>query len=174
MTSLLIPAPLPWEAYEPAMFRLPGFGGAALFLRTTVVPDLRDEPRPCLGYDIGFLSPASFTRYLGRLASADLPGRLSAFFLAIASDENPESGVNAFWDEHMGLRIAVTASDATTVTLLVTLNDGPSDEEEEPDGLDFGTSRAVLAQAAFDVRYLDPWETDPGGIAVPPDDWSTQ
>lgn len=175
MSEGIIARPLPWDEYAAGMFRLPGFGGAAVFLRSTLVPavDAGDDPVARLSVDVGLLSPASFAQYQGRAVMPGLPARLSAFFLSAAADEQPESSVAPLVDEVLGLRVEVASSDEYRVGLLVSLVKDLDEPDAEPDGLDFETSRAVLAQAARDVRFLDHVDADPGGASEPPVDWST-
>lgn len=173
MSESIIARPLPWEEYVSGLFRLPGFGGAALFLRSVIVPSIHDESIASLALDVGLLSPQSFTRRLGRPITLGLPEQLSAFFLAAASDWQPETSVPAVNDDVLGLRLAVTDSDSERITLLVSVHEDPEQPSDDPDGLDFQTSRAALAQAAADVRCLDHVEADMGGVSEPPVDWST-
>lgn len=177
MNEVIIARPLPWDEYAAGMFRLPGFGGAAVFLRAAVVPTggglVDDEAGAWLSLDVGLLSPQSFTRYLARAATAGLADRLSALFLSAAADEAPESTVAPLVDEVLGLRVEVISSDEARVGLLVSLVKDLEEPEAEPDGLDFETSRAALAQAAREVRFLDHVDDDPGGVSEPPVDWSS-
>lgn len=59
--------PMPWDEYAPGMFRLPGFGGAAMFLRSVILPNADGDAQ--LGFDVGLLSPQAFTRHLCRTAN---------------------------------------------------------------------------------------------------------
>jgi len=163
--ELIEAPPVPWEPAWPAMFRLPGFGGAAVFLRT-VIAEAEDSPVPDLRVDLGLLDPGNYRQFLRRPVGAGLPSRLSAFFMAAAGDWNPESSLTPLQDDELGLSITVTESDEHRVTLLVEVQDDP-----EPVGLDFQTSRAALAQAARDVRVLDHADGVQGGEAEPPQEW---
>jgi hypothetical protein len=176
-TMTFIPVPSPWNEYASTTFRLAGFGGAGLYLRSTVRPASNREVTVAgslaeLGIGVGLLSPESYFDYAPRPASADLPARLSAFFLSTASDFEPEQSVEALVDEVMGLRIEITSSDAQTVGLLVSLVADLDEPSAEPVALDFETSRTALAQAGHDVRYLNHADGDPGGVSEPPSDWS--
>lgn len=167
----MIPAPLPWESYWPSLFRLPGFGGAAVFMRRVILPDPSVSATAALAVDIGMLSPQSFSRYLGRPAPLGLADRLSAFFFSCAADDDPASSVLSFVDDGLGLTIDITSSDPTTVGIRVTVGADLEESDPERGGLDFVTSRSVMAQAAIDVRFLDHVDTDFGGIHEPPVDW---
>lgn len=167
MYELIEREPAAWEQTAPAMFRLPGFGGAALFMRT-FVGEANDAPDPQLRVDVGLLAPDALDQYLRRPMTEDLPERLSTFFMAAASDWHPESSVDPVLDDQLGFSIAVTDSAEHTVTLLVQVEDEP-----EPAGIDFRTSRAALAQAASDVRRLDHADGVNGGIIEPPSDWES-
>lgn len=165
MYELIEAPPVPWELAWPAMFRLPGFGGAAVFLRT-VVAEAEDSPVPELRVDLGLLDPGNYHQFLRRPVGAGLPSRLSAFFMAAAGDWHPESSQAPLTDDELGLSITVIESDEHRVTLLFEVQDDP-----EPVGLDFQTSRAALAQAARDVRVLDQADGVQGGEAEPPQEW---
>jgi len=175
MSEGIIARPMPWQDHVAGIFRVAGFGGAALFLRSGVVPFSvgSDDERAQLVFDVGLLSPQEFTRYQARAAESGLTGRLSVFFLAAAGDWEPEATVVPLVDEVLGLRLQVTSSDEYRVGLLVTVVKDLGEPEAEPDGLDFETSRAALAQAAREVRLLDHVDADPGGASEPPADWST-
>ena len=165
MYELIEAPPVPWEPAWPAMFRLPGFGGAAVFLRT-VIAEAHDSPVPELRVDLGLLDPGDYRQCLKRPMGSELPARLSAFFMSAAGDWHPESSLAPLQDDDLGLTITVTESDEQRVTLLVEVEDDP-----EPVGLDFQTSRAALAQAARDVRVLDHADGVQGGEAEPPQEW---
>lgn len=160
------------------MFRLPGFGGAAVFMRSGLAP--REGGEPGLAWqlvcDVSLLSPGALNRTLLRPMSAETPDRLSAFFLAAAASTNPESDVAEVVDEALGLRVAVMASSDQMVGVVVSIvKDLDDPEGPDPlDSLDFETSRAALAQAAADVRYLTNVDADPGGRLEPPADWSAR
>jgi len=166
--AVIIPAPRPWDGGFPGLFRLAGFGGAALYMRTQVCPAATGS-ECSLAFDVSLHSPESESRYFARFAQPGLVEALSAFFLQAAADWHPEASLPAISDPVLGLQIAVTSSTDTRVGLLVTLTE--ADDPEEPDGLDFETTRATLAQAALDVRDLTSVEAWPGGVATPPEDW---
>lgn len=171
--SSMQPPPMPGDSYQPGMFRLPGFGGAALFLRSSVVPALDAGGAPtgvALSCDIGLLSPNGLNSYFGRIVGPGMSDRLSVFFLAAASQPHPQDTLAPLTEQALGLRFAVTDSDPGVVTVLVSVD--MDDEAAEPDGLDFETSRSALAQAAISIRYVEHVEDDPGGLGEPPVDWA--
>jgi len=141
-----------------------------VFLRSQIRP-VDDEEHCALMFDIGFHSPESERRYFSRAARADLVEALSAFFLQAASDWDPELSVSAVVDPLMGLEVAVTSSTPSSVGLLVSLASDGAQDSDEPDGLDFETTRAALAQAAQDIRDLTSVDQAAGGITEPPEIW---
>ena len=77
------------EYCTPATLRLPGFGGAGLFLRTSVMPvaaEDADVDVAALGLDVGLLSPFRFVQFLSRSATPGFSQELSSFFFAAADD----------------------------------------------------------------------------------------
>ena len=190
--------PPAWQEHAPALFRLPGFGGAAVFIRSAVVravDPMTGSPaaQAVLGFDVGLLSPLSHCEYRARPAGPLFADRLSAFLLGAAGDVEPEASVAPLIDDAMGLRIRAVSSDDEKVGLLVAVDRrdgdpdigsdsdavGPDGDAVGPDGdgsgsegLDFETSRAALVKAAHDARFLDHVGGDPGGRSEPPVDWS--
>jgi len=159
-----------WVDFRPSLFRLPGFGGAAVFLRTGVVlPDDQDHT-PALAVDVGLLSTVDHVQYLGRPATPGFSQRLSELFLAAAADPLPEVTVPDFTDPLSGLECRIGSSTDTQVGLLVQIPEDLFAEQRTYAGVDFLTSRAALAQAAIDVRVLENVEDDPA--IEPPSDWS--
>jgi hypothetical protein len=149
------------EYCTPASFRLPGFGGAGVFLQTGVVPVSAEhaDDVAALGLDVGLLSPGRFVQFLSRRAKPGFSQELSSFFFAAADDWAPEQSVPAFIDPLSGLTCRVLSSTPGQVGLLVELED---DSVGDPDvrALDFVSSRAVLAQAAMDIRSLEGVDDD--------------
>ncbi len=189
--SELSSVPLLWQEQAPACFRLPGFGGAAVLIRSAVVravDPVTGSPaaQAVLGFDVGLLSPLSHCEYRARPAAPFFADRLSAFLLGAAGDVQPESSVEPLVDDAMGLRMWVVSSDDEKVGLLVAVDRRDGDPDIGPDsdaagtdgdgsgseGLDFETSRAALVKAAHDARSLDHAGADPGGRSEPPVDWS--
>ena len=186
-------APPAWQEHAPALFRLPGFGGAAVLIRSAVVravDPVTGSPaaQAVLGFDVGLLSPLSHFEYRARPAAPLFADRLSAFLLGAAGDVEPEASVAPLIDDAMGLRIRVVSSDDEKVGLLVAVDrrDGdpdigsdsdavePHSDDSGSEGLNFETSRAALVKAAHDARFLDHVGGDPGGRSEPPVDWSAR
>ncbi|MFJ7623101.1 hypothetical protein ACIQYZ_30335, partial [Rhodococcus erythropolis] len=89
-------------------FRLPGYGGAAVFLRSHAVPAaVFESDVPTLVFDVGLLSPDRFNQYLSRHTDEGFVERLAAFFFHAAADFHPEKSLPAFTDERLGLMISV-------------------------------------------------------------------
>ncbi len=130
------------RGHRPALFRLPGFGGAAVYLRSGVVNDHGPELR----LDIGLVSPTAWVWYPRLPMRPGLSVELSHFFYECASDLHPELTVAEVADVPSGLTVTVTSSTDDQVELQFRLAD---------DGCLFSTSRVVLAQAANDVLVLE-------------------
>lgn len=136
-------------------FRLPGYGGAALFLRSHVVPPRTlGTDGQSLAFDIGFLSPDRFTWYLALPAGDDFVERLATFLFRAAADFHPENSLPTFSDRDMGLTISVRTSTDSQVELEVTLIEEAGAPVDESDGINFETSRVVLASSAQAVSVL--------------------
>lgn len=159
--------PLPWEYHEPARFRLAGFGGAAMFLRCTVVLPVSGDNQPVLGLDIGLLSDVDFVQMLARPTAPGFSQHLSDFFLAAASSQAPE-GLEPFVEPISTLRCTVTGGRLDAVELEVEILHDPGEPDGQSSGIGFLTSRAALAQAAFDVRSLEGIQDDELAL---PSDW---
>jgi hypothetical protein len=164
----------PRRGPEQARFRLAGFGGAALGLRSVVVPDDAQSAGARLSLDVELLSPIKSDHYFARPVSDGLIDRLSALFLAAASDWHPELSVPSVSDACMGLELSVTHSDEVRVNIVLRIIEDLEADVRDFGGLDFETSRAALAQAARDVRVLDRGGHDDDGLADPPSEWSSK
>lgn len=144
-----------------AQLRLPGYGGAAVFLRPRMVAARTlDADRAGWAYDLGLLSPDRFTWFLKLAADDDLGRRLGEYFMRAASEFHPEQSLPAFADQRMGLVIDVRTSTDLRVEVDVKILDGDDDVD---DGINFETSRAALTAAADAARAL------PGNHAAQPD-----
>jgi hypothetical protein len=151
-----MPAPRSWDMHAPSHFRLPGYGGAAVFLRGQALPARRaGTDAPVLAFDVMLLSPEVHTWYLSRPASAGFVDRLAAFLFASADDYHPEVSVPVLEDAAMGLSLSVVSSTDSRVGLEIMVVEDPDASVIEHDGLDFETSRATLAACAQAVRGLD-------------------
>lgn len=134
-------------------FRLPGYGGAAMFLRSQGVParTFRSDA-PNIAFDVGLLSPRRFTWYLKQPADDNFADRLAEFFFRGAADFHPENSLAAFSDVRMGLMIDIRSSTNERVELEVTLLEGST--ADPIDNINFETSRVVLANSAQSVSRL--------------------
>lgn len=146
-----------WESYEPALFRLAGFGGSALFLRASVLPDERGAGK--LGIDMALLSPEGLRWLFNREVPAGLSAELARFFIAVAGQAVPELTVGSFGSGLLGFECQVVASDLNEVEFLVTID---ADQE-----LPLRTTRAAVMQAALDVRRLEDVNDHRGNLDVP-------
>lgn len=148
-------APTAWNEYKEARFRLAGFGGAAVFLRTCLVPAvLSGSETPTMAMDIGFLSPQTRRHVLARPVDGDLPARLAEFLFEVAAAEHPEQSVPAFQDDIAGLVVTVESSTDGRVCLDWSLVEDLEAEIREFDGLNFETSRAALVSASQEAALL--------------------
>jgi hypothetical protein len=81
-------SPTNWEDAAAGLFRLPSFGGVAIFMSSPVLPELGGRIE--LGIDFALLSPESFAKYLHREVSLNLPILLSEFFFSAGNDQISE------------------------------------------------------------------------------------
>jgi len=132
----------PVRGYRPTLFRLPGLGGAVVYLRSGVIND--DGPE--LKLDIGLVSPTAWVWYPRKPMRPGLARDLGEFFYQCASELHPEVSVSDVQDDKSGLAVTVMASSDDQVELEFHLGD---------DGVNFITSRVVLAQAASEVLVLE-------------------
>ena len=157
-----IPCPGPWEATEASRFRLPGYGGAAIFMRGQIQPARSfDTAEPTFALDVMLLSPDYHAWYLSRRPDPGFVDRLSGFLIAAADDYHPENSVPTLQDTGLGLTLAVMSSTEGRVGLELSIVSDPGADVPDFDGLNFETSRATLAACAQSVRFLDgSWPTD--------------
>lgn len=147
--------PTAWNEYETAQFRLAGFGGAAIFIRSGVVPGaLVGAQQPVMVMDIGFLSPASRQHVLARPVDPDLPERLSRFLYAAAVEFHPEQSLSPLQDHAAGLLVTIDSSDGERVALDWQLVENLDADVREFEGLNFETSRAALVTASQEALLL--------------------
>ena len=166
--------PSRWDMYVPGTFRLAGFGGAALLLRSAVVPGtLTGEPGSGLVFDLGLVDPQRRVHYLRRPSDLGLVDRLSGFFRAAAADQHPETSLRPLQDAVLGLIVTVESSTEAAVDLLVQMVEDLQEDVREYDGIGFTTSRAALASAALEVRWLDQ-VTDGGASGEEPVFWDEE
>lgn len=153
----MMPRPMPWDDFRPGLFRLSGYGGAGLFLRSGVL----NGEVPQLVVDVGFLTPTEYLWFLRRPMTREFSEDLARFFFACADDLRPQVSVAPVHDPLCGLQVRVLSSTDTRAELEFAV-DG--------DGVDFETSRVALTRAAEDVRVLESAVGD-HVIPLPPMDW---
>lgn len=140
----------------PPWFRLPGLGGAAVTLRSVVVPERHESGHGTrLALDVGLISPDRSVQYLARPSGDGFINSVAQFLFRAANDFHPEKSLATFTDEPSGLTIAAVASSETHVEIEVTVVEQPGDDVLEHDVLIFEVSRTVLTIAAHDIRRLD-------------------
>ncbi len=154
--------------------RLAGYGGAALFVRSVVVPSQLDTSGPepvSVVFDFTLHSPECESNYYLRAATADFLATYADFCLAAASAETPEVSMQPLNDALAGFEMSVVSSDPTRVGLLVRVARELDATPIDWDAMDFETSRAALAQVSLDARTLlgeDAWSVS----TEPPTEWN--
>lgn len=156
----------PLHGVKRTVFRLPGFGGAALFLMPIAAPGSPNTAEILVGnYDIGLLSPDRKVDYLARTASPTFISDLAEYFWATGSEIHPEKSVSDFQDTEMGLGIGVVSSTDFVLELQITVGKELGEIPLEFDLLNFETSRvASLAMTrslrAFDGEFSDDFDDE--------------
>lgn len=154
--------------------RLAGYGGAAILVRSVVVPAAVNASGPepvSVVFDFTLHSPESESSYYLRPAAADFLARFADFCLAAASAESPEASLQPMRDAMAGFEVTLISSDPTRVGLLVRVSRELDATPIDWDAMDFETSRAALAQASLDARTLlgdDAWSV----TTEPPTEWN--
>ncbi len=156
----MIAPPGPMDLYQAGLFRIAGFGGAALFLRSGVM----NGGSPHLVLEVGLLTPDHYAKFMRRPMAIGLSGDLAQFFFACASDMNPELSVASVHDLQSGLEIRVLSSTDGEVELEVQVHG------DDADGISFLTSRVALTRAADEVRVLEAAVAE-DVRPTPPVDW---
>ena len=159
------------ERYNPLhvvhdhRFRLPGFDGAALLLRSITIPINRPmASEAVMAFDVGFLSPDRKVEYLARTAKAGFVKELAECFWRMAQDVHPEQSVPNFEDPKMGLTVAAVSSTDLNVEVQLTLVEEFGANVLEFDILNFKTSRLALIGAANDLSiFREDWDTPTWG-----------
>lgn len=144
----MLPPPTISERYSQGLFRLAGFGGALVILRSGVTAQ-----GPTL--DVGFLSPTDYVWFLRTPMSVGLSQRLATFFFDCANEMRPEESVEPVRDARSGLDVQVLSSSDGRVELQIQVVDDDDQESEDIGGLNFETSRVALVQAAAEVLVLE-------------------
>lgn len=146
---------MPEPATPSDLLRIPGRGGAALFLRAGwAAAGWQDLDNSGFALDIGLLDPRRYVQYLARPCPAGSLEDLAAFLLAAASERYPEQSLAQYQDADLGLGLSVVQSTDLEVELEVLVVQDPGADLVEHDGLNFQTSRAVLVTAAQQVPGL--------------------
>jgi hypothetical protein len=130
--------------------RLPGYGGAGLFLRRTMAGD----PLTRKAVDLWLLGPEFCEARFGRTTEPDFLPNLARYFFNAASGDIPEQRLPAFADTSVGITIDVAGSDAERLNLRVAVSDDPDADMLDPLILDFDVSRAALADTAYALAEL--------------------
>jgi hypothetical protein len=128
--------------------RLPGFGGAGLFLRRSIASE---SNRP--GADVWLVDPRMHNGVLGREVDRRFWLRLARYLFDVAGAQFPDRDVPAFLDASSGLSVDVGTSDSNRVGLQVLVT-GLDDPDCPELGLRFESTRAALANAAIGVQSL--------------------
>lgn len=116
--------------------------------------DESDAPSPVIAYDVTLTNPFARVVQLTRAAHPDLPHHLAQYFFHVANEFNPEHSLGSFHDHRMGLIISVDSSTDATVSLDVQIARDPSAVPTEFDGMQFETTRSVMAASAQSVLAL--------------------
>lgn len=135
----------------PHTFRLPGEGGAALFLRAYVTAD---EHGWYVALDIGLLSPDRLVHYLGRMPGDAFGERLADFLWQVGNGSHPKKRRPRFTDKHCGLTFTAVGGTDQDVDVHVAVIADLDADVPEPDGLGFRTRRAALVEASMAARTL--------------------
>ncbi len=137
-------------------FRLPGYGGAALFVGCqAVAARTPSTPDPEVAFDVGLLRPDRFVQYLNRPTEPAFVDRFAQFLFSAAADFHPENSLATFSDSRMGLTVAVTSSTSGQVEIELSIVEDSAAAVIETDWLSFDTSRVALASGAESIRCLD-------------------
>ena len=146
----------PLHGVKRTVFRLPGFGGAALFLLPIAAPGSPDTSEVLVGnYDIGLLSPDRRVDYLARTASPTFISDLADYLWAAGSEIHPEKIVPDFQDTELGLGIGVVSSTDFVLELQITVVKDLGDIPLEFDLLNFETSRVAVLAMTRSLRTFD-------------------
>ena len=155
------------EMYTPlygvrrTFLRLPGFGGAALFLSPIIAPGNRETQDVLVrNYDIGLLSPDRKVEYLARRANFNFISNLAKFFWAVAKEIHPEKSVPDFQDIELGLSISVVSSTDFLVELQISVVKELETTPLEFDMLNFETSRVTLIGMMRALKIFDGESSD--------------
>jgi hypothetical protein len=127
--------------------RVPGYGGAGVFLRKTIAGD----PPGSTAVDVWLLGPGFCSAILGRATETMLYPDLAKYLFDAASNARPEQALLAFQDLTAGLSIDVGTSDEARIGLRVRIVDDPDAPVIDYLEIDFETSRAALVTSAESI-----------------------
>jgi hypothetical protein len=130
--------------------RLPGYGGAGVFLRRSVA----GEPVDRKAIDIWLLGPDFCSAVLGRETESNLLPDLARYLFAVASGTAPERDLPSFADTTAGLSIDVGTSDHVRVGLRFRVAEDLDAAVVDYLDLDFESSRAALVTTAEGIASI--------------------
>ena len=130
--------------------RLPGYGGAGLFLRHTVGGD----PPMSAAVDVWLLGPDFLEARFGRVTAPLFLPDLARWLYAVAESNLPEQRVTAFADASAGISIDVAGSDDARVNLSIAVAELDGGQMLDPLGVDFEVSRAAMVDTAYRVAQV--------------------
>lgn len=130
--------------------RLPGYGGAGVFLRRTICGD----PPSRKGIDLWLLGPTFCTAVLGRETDPGFLPDLARYLFDVAGSAAPEKNLPAFADTTAGLSVDVESSDDTRVGLRIVVVEDLDEDVPGHEDLHFEVSRAGLAHAAYGIAEV--------------------
>lgn len=127
-------------------------GGAVLVLSTSYSPASLDAGLGMMGLDIRLASPNYDADYRRRPVADGFCENLARFLWLAASAFDPQDLF--FHDEQAGLTLSVLDAADFTVTLQVEVVALEGEQDDDIDGLNFETARAVLVSASEQARGL--------------------
>lgn len=142
-------------------FRLAGFGGTALVMRTCVFPWADPETgvmQGVPGVDLEVLTVTERRAWLTRETSIDFPDRWASYLRQIASEWRPEVSVPPIADEPLGFDVTVTHSTDSDVELQLRILVDPLAEEPHHWVVPLRTTRLAVLTAASGISVLRPFE----------------
>lgn len=151
----------PLHGVQRTVFRLPGFGGAALYLMPIMAPGrIGSDEVLVRNYDVGLLSPDRKVEYLGRTANFYFISYLANYFWEVANEIHPEKSVPDFQDFELGMGISVVSSTDFLVELQISVVKQLGNVPLEFDLLNFETSRLALIGMNRDLSKYEGEDSD--------------
>lgn len=127
--------------------RIPGFGGAGVFLRRTVA----GSPATAKALDLWLVGPSFCNAIFRRATEPGLLADLAKYLFTVAGATNPTHDMPSFQDSTAGLSVDVVTSDERRIGLQVNVVEDLEADVTEYLGLNFETSRAALANSASKI-----------------------